>query len=416
MKYGCIGEHLSHSFSSEIHAMIGSYDYELCEIQRDELGRFLKDRDFCGINVTIPYKSAVIPYLDEISDSAAKIGAVNTIVNNNGRLCGYNTDFDGMCALIKKSGVDFTGKNVAVLGSGGTSLTAFKVAEALKAGKVIRVSRTPRDNDVSYDELYSRKDGIDIIINTTPVGMYPEIYASPIELSEFHSLEAVFDAVYNPLRTKLVTDAKKRDIKASGGLYMLVSQAVFAAEHFLSKKLDLGLCDEIYKKLYKEKENIILTGMPGSGKTTAGRLVHEMTGKAFIDTDELIVKKANMPISDIFGLYGEEYFRALEREVIFEEAKHGNSVIATGGGAILDNRNIDVLKENGLVFFLNRPFDDILPTGDRPLASNGDDLKKRFEERFELYVESSDRIINDFSSPKLTAMRITENFYEDTCD
>lgn len=416
MKYGCIGEHLSHSFSSEIHAMIGSYDYELCEIRRDELGRFLKDRDFCGINVTIPYKSAVIPYLDEISDSAAKIGAVNTIVNNNGRLCGYNTDFDGMCALIKKSGVDFTGKNVAVLGSGGTSLTAFKVAEALNAGKVIRVSRTPRDNDVSYDELYSRKDGIDIIINTTPVGMYPEIYNSPVDVAEFHSLEAVFDAVYNPLRTKLVTDAKKRGIKALGGLYMLVSQAVFAAEHFLSKKLDLSLCDEIYKKLYKEKENIILTGMPGSGKTTAGRLVHEMTGKTFIDTDELIVKKANMPISDIFGLYGEEYFRTLEREVIFEAAKHGNSVIATGGGAILDNRNIDVLKENGLVFFLNRPFDDILPTGDRPLSSNGDDLKKRFEERFELYVECSDRIINDFSSPKLTAMRITENFYEDTCD
>lgn len=416
MKYGCIGEHLSHSFSSEIHAMIGSYDYELCEIQKDELGRFLKDRDFCGINVTIPYKSAVIPYLDEISDSAAKIGAVNTIVNNNGRLCGYNTDFDGMCALIKKSGVDFTGKNVAVLGSGGTSLTAFKVAEALNAGKVIRVSRTPRDSDVSYDELYSRKDGIDIIINTTPVGMYPEICNSPVDVAEFHSLEAVFDAVYNPLRTKLVTDAKKLGIKATGGLYMLVSQAVFAAEHFLSKKLDLSLCDEIYKKLFKEKENIILTGMPGSGKTTAGRLVHEMTGKTFIDTDELIVKKANMPISDIFGLYGEEYFRTLEREVIFEAAKHGNSVIATGGGAILDSRNIDVLKENGLVFFLNRPFDDILPSGDRPLSSNGDDLKKRFEERFEMYVECSDRIINDFSSPKLTAMRITENFYEDTCD
>lgn len=416
MKYGCIGEHLSHSFSSEIHAMIGSYDYELCEIPKDELGKFLKERDFCGINVTIPYKSAIIPYLDEISDSASEIGAVNTIVNKNGKLCGYNTDFDGMCALIKKNGVDFSGKNVAVLGSGGTSLTALKVAESLGAGKVIRVSRKPSLNNVSYDELYSRKDGIDIIINTTPVGMYPEIYASPIDVSAFHSLEAVFDAVYNPLRTKLVVDAKKCGIKAAGGLYMLVSQAVFAAEHFLNEKLDESICDDIYKKLFKEKENIILTGMPGSGKTTAGKLVHEMTGKTFIDTDDLILKKANMPISDIFGLYGEEYFRSLEREVIFEAAKLGNSVIATGGGAILDRRNIDVLKENGLVFFLNRPFDDILPTGDRPLSSTEEDLKKRFEERFELYVENSDRIINDFSSPKLTALRITENFYEDTCD
>lgn len=416
MEYGCIGEHLSHSFSKEIHEKIGSYKYELREIQKNGLKEFFKAADFKGINVTIPYKYDCIPFLDEISDKAMTIGAVNTVVNKDGRLYGYNTDFDGMCALIMREGVSLRGKTVAVLGGGGTSKTAVSVARALGAAHIFRVSRTPENGDISYDELYLKESSIDVIINTTPCGMYPKLYNAAVDISRFSRLSAVFDAVYNPLRSKLVCDAKKCGIKAVGGLYMLVSQAVFAAEHFLSCELDTSITEKIYKELFKKKENMILIGMPGSGKTTAGRLVAEKTGKYFIDTDELISQKTGMQISDIFSLYGEAHFRDVESEIIKEVSKKTGAVIATGGGAVLNRQNVEYLKENGLVFFLNRPLSDILPTSDRPLSSTKEALKKRFDERFPLYVKASDRIINDFSSPELTALRITENFYEDTCN
>lgn len=416
MEYGCIGEHLSHSFSKDIHEKIGSYKYELKEIPREQLSEFFKERDFKGINVTIPYKYDVIPFLDEISDKARAIGAVNTIVNKNGRLFGDNTDFDGMSALILKNDVSLEGKTVAVLGGGGTSKTAVKVCEALGAKRIYRVSRTPGEFDISYGELYEKARDINVIINTTPCGMYPRLFESAVEISKFPELSGVFDAVYNPLRSKLVCDAKKLGIKTEGGLYMLVSQAVFAAERFFPGKTDLSLCDSIYKELFKKKENIVLTGMPGSGKTTVGKLVAEKTGKRFFDADELISEKAKMSVSDIFSVYGEKYFRELEAETLKELSSETGAVIATGGGAVLKEENIDCLKENGLVFFLNRDISEIVPTADRPLSSNYDDLKKRFDERFKLYVKSSDRIIGDFSSPELTALRIMENFYEDTCN
>lgn len=416
MEYGCIGEHLSHSFSKEIHGKLGSYEYELKEIPREELGSFFEKREFKGINVTIPYKYDVIPFLDEISEKAREIGAVNTVVNKNGRLFGYNTDFDGMTSMIKRADVDLKGKTVAVLGGGGTSKTAVSVAKARGAKCVLRVSRTPGTGDIPYGELYEKSGEVDVIINTTPCGMYPKLFSAAVDVSRFGKLSAVFDAVYNPLRSKLVSDAKKLGIKACGGLYMLVSQAVFASEHFLSCEYKTETAEEIYRDIYKEKENIVLTGMPGSGKTTAGRLVAEKTGKRFFDADLLIEEKAKMSVSDIFSIYGEEHFRRLEAEVLKELSKETGAVIATGGGAVLNSENIDSLKENGLVFFLNRDISDIVPTKDRPLSANSADLKKRFDERFELYVKSSDRIINDFSSPELTALRITENFYEDTCD
>lgn len=416
MEYGCIGEQLSHSFSKEIHEKIGSYKYELREVPKSELKDFFKTADFKGINVTIPYKYDCIPFLDEVSEKAKAIGAVNTVVNKDGRLYGYNTDFDGMRALIMREGVSLEGKAVAVLGGGGTSKTAVSVATALGAKDVFRVSRSPENGDISYDELYLKESTIDVIINTTPCGMYPKLYNAAVDISRFSRLSAVFDAVYNPLRSRLVCDAKSRGIKAVGGLYMLVSQAVFAAEHFLSCELDTSITEKIYKELFKKKENIILIGMPGSGKTTAGRLVAEKTGKCFIDTDELISQKTGMQISDIFSLYGEAHFRGVESEIIKEVSKETGAVIATGGGAVLNEQNVEYLKENGLVFFLNRPLSNILPTSNRPLSSTKEALEKRFDERFPLYVKASDRIINDFSSPELTALRITENFYEDTCN
>ena len=257
MKYGLIGEKLGHSFSKEIHSLLGDYDYELCEIARDELDSFMKKRDFLGINVTIPYKEAVIPYLDWISDSAKEIGAVNTVVNCDGKLYGYNTDFYGMRGLFDHAGIDVTGKKAAILGSGGTSKTAFVVLKSLGADKIIKVSRSGNDGAVTYDELYKDHPDVEIIVNTTPVGMYPNISDCPVDLSKFGQLSGVIDAVYNPINTTLVKSARGLGIKAEGGLYMLVSQAAVASELFLNEKGNTvpDHIDKTFLEIKSRKEN-----------------------------------------------------------------------------------------------------------------------------------------------------------------
>lgn len=393
MEYGCIGKKLPHSFSKIIHEKIGDYSYKLVELTEEELPEFMENRDFKAINVTIPYKEAVIPYLYEMSDTAKSIGAVNTVVNRDGKLYGYNTDFYGMTALIKKNGIDFNGKKVAVLGTGGTSKTANAAAKSLGAESVIKVSRNKTDSTVTYNELYSEHTDIDIIINTTPVGMFPQIYASPVDLSRFSSLSGVIDAVYNPLETKLISDAKKQVIPAESGLYMLVGQAIKAYEIFMNKTAPENLLDNIFNDIKSQKQNIVLIGMPGSGKTTIGQAVAKKLGRDFVDSDDEIKNIIKTEISDYFSQYGEENFRDAETQVIKDIAKRSGTVIATGGGAILRHENIDALKMNGIIYFLDRPLSDIIPTSDRPTASSCEAIEKRYNERYEIYKSSSDKII-----------------------
>lgn len=359
--------------------------------------------DFKAINVTIPYKETVIPFLDEISETARAIGAVNTVVNKNGKLYGYNTDFFGMTSLIEKNDISLKDKKVVILGSGGTSKTSLAVSKALGAREIIRVSRTANENSVTYDEMYKYHADADILINTTPVGMFPEIFASPVDLSRFSALSGVIDAVYNPLTTVLVSEAKKRGIKADCGLYMLTAQAVKAYEFFMDKEADDTLNDRIFSEVLSEKKNIVLTGMPASGKSTTGKIIAQKLGREFIDTDDEIIKTAEMEITEYFKLYGEEKFRLLETEVIKKISVKSGVVIATGGGAVLKDENVDALKMNGTVYFLDRPVEALLPTEDRPLASSADAIRKRYEERYGIYNKTADEIIKITGTPADTA-------------
>ncbi len=393
MEYGCIGEKLTHSFSKIIHGELFDYDYQLKELAKNELDGFMKRRDFKAINVTIPYKQSVIPYLDEIDDTAREIGAVNTIVNKDGKLYGYNTDFIGMTELIDYNKILLDGKKVLILGSGGTSKTAFAVAKALNAKEVYRVSRGNTESCISYEDAVRRHNDAEIIINTTPCGMFPNIGNSPIDISCFGKLEGVVDAVYNPLRSALVVSAIDRGIKATGGLYMLVSQAVAAAEKFTGKTVKSEKTVAVYKKLFTEKQNVVLIGMPGCGKSTIGKRLAFQLSKRFIDTDEEILKQIGISIPEFFERYGESKFREIETKIIKELSAVQNAVIATGGGAILNTANIDFLKENGVVFFIDRPFENLVYSSDRPLSSSRDMMKKRYDERYDLYKACADKII-----------------------
>ena len=389
MEYGCIGEKLSHSFSKIIHNKLCDYDYELKEISRDELADFMKKADFKAINVTIPYKQDVIPFLDEISDIAKKIGAVNTIVKRNGKLLGFNTDFSGMTDLINKNNIAVKDKKVLILGGGGTCKTAFAVAHSMGAKEVLRVSRSKKTGFITYAEAVKLHNDAQIIINTTPCGMYPEIGMSPIDVNKFPDLQGVVDAVYNPLCSQLVVDAQKKRIPAVGGLYMLVAQAVFAVEKFLQINIPQEKTKQVFGEILLSKRNLVLVGMPGCGKTTIGTETAKILGKEFVDTDLEIVKREGITIPEIFSLKGEEYFRRVESEVVAEISKKQGLVIATGGGAVLNSRNVDLLKGNGTVVFIDRPIEELVTTSDRPLSSNRELLEKRYNERYDIYCNSA---------------------------
>lgn len=403
MKYGLIGEHLKHSYSCEIHAQIADYEYELHEIPPSGLGGFLKKREFNAINVTIPYKQDVIPYLDEISDTAKRIGAVNTIVNRNGRLYGDNTDFAGMLALAKHIGVDMKGRKVLILGTGGASKTGHALAEYMGAQSVYYVSRSGKDGSISYEQAVTEHSDAQIIINATPVGMFPKQDGRPIDISAFPKLEGVIDAIYNPLRTNLILDAQERGIPAEGGLYMLSAQAVHASAVFRDIPLDESLVDKAFKSVKNDKQSIVLIGMPSSGKTTVGRILAEKCGKKLADTDEYIVRKIGMPISDFFAKHGEAEFRKIEKETVAELSATGGRIIATGGGAVLDAENVRVLKQNGVLVFLDRRPENLIATDDRPLASHRSALEKLYAERYDIYCAAAELHIDANTTPEAEA-------------
>ena len=412
MKYGLIGETLGHSFSQYVHETLFDYEYELTEIPRDDLHAFMTARDFCAINVTIPYKQAVMPYLDEVSDVAREIGAVNVIVNRDGKLYGDNTDFGGMMAMLRHFGITLADKNVLILGSGATSKTALAVAHHSGCARVQRVSRREEIGCVTYEQARTLTD-TQVIINTTPCGMYPHIGESAIDLAPFSQLESVVDVVYNPLRSALVCGALARGISAVGGLYMLIAQAVLAAEQFVGQTVSHDAVDRLYAQLLREKQNVVLVGMPGCGKTTVGQQLAKRLGFAFVDTDEEIIKREG-PITAIFEQHGESGFRDIESAVIREVAARQGVVIATGGGAVLRPENVSLLKENGRVYFLDRPLDALAATNDRPLSRDREALEKRYHERYAIYCACCDQHITDTAMPETAVSSIEEAFVRET--
>lgn len=421
--YGCIAEHLGHSFSGVIHRMLSdrlasrtpqlSYDYSLEELTPDQVSDFFRRRAFRGINVTIPYKQVIIPMLDELSDTARAIGAVNTVINRDGRLIGDNTDFYGMQYLLSQAGIDLTDKKVLIFGTGGTSNTAFAVASHAGAKQILKFSRTAKHGALSYADLARHTDA-DIIINTTPVGMYPNDEGNPLPngmtLADFPKLSGVMDAIYHPLRTELVLQAKERGITAIGGLAMLVAQAAAATERFLDCCVPPEIVAQVITELQSQKENVVLIGMPGCGKTTVGRLLTERLSRPLLDTDAAVIARIGN-ISEYMSTYGEAAFRDVESEAIRDDVcRESGVIIATGGGAILRDENVRRLRRNGRLVFLDRPLSALIATPDRPLSSDADALQKRFEERYDRYCAVADVhvTIPDGETPPETAQRILD--------
>ena len=370
--------------------------------------------------MTIPYKREVIPFLDEISKEAKAIGSVNCIRNDGGRLIGHNTDFDGLSALADYAGIDMREKKVLILGTGGTSDTALAVAKMAGASEVYKVSRRAPGSDralerdeapvVTYEEARRRCKDAEVIINTTPCGMYPNIFSKAIDLEDFKRLDGVLDVVYNPLSTMLIARARSMGVKGKGGLYMLVAQAVKAAEFFLSCEYGKEEIDRIYEKIYKKKLNIVLTGMPASGKTTIGRIIAQKLNRELIDTDLLIEKDQDMTIPQIFHQFGENYFRDVETRIIKEAAAKTGTVISTGGGAVLRGENVEALKLSGRIFFIDRDPAALTPTSDRPKAFNREEIMKRYEERYDIYVSTADHIIKSEETAEEAAFEVLEEF------
>ena len=406
MKCGLIGRKLGHSYSCQIHHAIADYSYDLWELEPEQLAPFLQKGDFAGVNVTIPYKQQVIPYLDELSETARAIGAVNTIVNRSGRLYGDNTDLAGMIALIRRLGLELHGKKVLILGTGGTSKTARAAAQQLGAAEVYRLSRSGREDAVTYEEARRLHGDAAVLINTTPCGMYPAVEDCPLDPADFPRLEGVVDAVYNPLRTNLVLAARERGIPAQGGLYMLAAQAVYAGALFRGCQAAQADIDLAYRTVLRQVENIVLIGMPSAGKTTVGQLLARRTGKKFTDTDTLAEQRIGMTIADYFRTSGEDAFRAREQETVAEVSAVGGQIIATGGGAILRRENLTALRRNGLLVFLDRPIEQLTATADRPLASDREALRRRYEERYALYRAAADVYIKNDGSPEEAADQI----------
>ena len=406
MNCGLLGRKLGHSYSPQIHAFLGDYRYSLFEKEPEEVEAFLKSGDFTGLNVTIPYKKDVIPYLDELSPEAQRLGAVNTIVRRpNGSLIGHNTDYFGFRYLVRDSGLQVTGKKVLVLGSGGASNTAAAILQELGA-KVIIISRTGENN---YENLDLHADAA-VIVNTTPVGMYPDTGRSPLSLDGFPALEGVLDVVYNPARTRILLDAERRGLVAVNGLEMLVAQAKQSAEWFAGTKIDDAVIARIHHALRLQMENIFLIGMPGCGKTTVGQQLAQRLNKKFVDADEELEKRAGRPITEIIPRDGEAAFRTLETQTLEALGKQSGLVIATGGGCVTQMRNYDLLHQNGTIFWLTRALDK-LPTDGRPLSQAGR-LEQMYEIRRPMYRSFADAVISNGGALEDTLAEIQHKLEE----
>ncbi len=387
--FGLLGEKLTHSYSKIIHEYLGD-KYEMFEVSRDDFPFFMEKKEFDAINVTIPYKEMVIPYLDYIDERARKIGAVNTIVKKNNQLYGYNTDYDGFKFILEKNNFSIENSKCLILGTGGTSKTVYNVLNDLKAQKIDKASRSGKDGALKYENI--DYNSYDYLINTTPVGMYPNIFDSIV--SHIDNIKGVVDVIFNPFRTKFILE--NRDKLYANGLDMLIYQAIKSHELFLDKEICFDKLEEIRAIIKKTATNIVLIGMPGCGKSTIGKKLAEELDMEYYDTDNLIEQKTNQTIPDIFSKFGEKKFREIEKEVIKEVSLYKNCVISTGGGSILDIDNVYSLMANGVVFYINRSIEGIYSNlQERPLAKNKNDLLRIYEERKEIYNNSNDYVIDN---------------------
>lgn len=402
-KFGLLGEKLAHSLSPQIHACFGEYPYTLIEKKREELAALFEERPFRAINVTIPYKKEVIPFCDELDEVAARIGSVNTIRFDADAVRGYNTDYTGFRYLLVKNGIDVSGRKVLVLGSGGSSVMACVVLRDLQAREVVVISRSGENN---YENLERHADAA-VIVNTTPVGMFPHNLQAPLDLSLFPACEAVVDIIYNPLKTQLLMQAEKRGIPAVNGLGMLVAQGKRAAEIFFDTVMEDALVESTVRSMEERFSNVVLVGMPGCGKSTVGRLLAERLDKAFVDTDVLVEQVAGMPIPALIEAQGEAVFRDCEAQAVADAGKRLSHIIATGGGAILREENRRALRQNGVVIFLERPLEKLATAG-RPLSKGGAALQELYERRLPLYREIADHTVAVDDDIAVTCERILE--------
>lgn len=400
LRCGLLGRTLGHSYSPAIHALLGDYRYDLIELEPEALEAFVKTGPWDGLNVTIPYKKAVVPFCDELSPLAAALGSVNTLVKRDGKIYGDNTDAYGFEAMVHHLGVDCRGKKALVLGSGGASVTAQAVLEQLGAAVTV-ISRSGPDN---YENLHRHSDAA-ILVNATPVGMYPKAGQSPVDLNRLPQLEAVLDIVYNPTRTRLMLDAQARGIPCESGLLMLVAQAVRASEIFTGQSIPAETLSRVVAAVARDMENVTLIGMPGAGKTTVGRILAQKLGREFVDCDEVLVQRAGMPIPDYFAQFGEDAFRQLETALLEELGQKSRLVLATGGGCVTRPENRDLLRQNGTVVWLKRPL-EALPIAGRPV-SQALGVEEIYRRRQPLYEQFSDFAV-DNTTPEAAAEAILQ--------
>ena len=385
LKCGLLGEKLGHSYSPQIHSMLADYEYKLFEKSPEELEDFLKSGEFDGLNVTIPYKKSVMPYCAELSPTAAQIGSVNTIVRrSDGSLYGDNTDAFGFENLIVHNGIEVKGKKALVLGTGGASVTAQAVLKNLGASEVVVISRKGEDN---YENIAKHADA-EIIANTTPVGMYPNNGKAAVDLTQFPKLSGVLDVVYNPARTALLLQAEKLCIPCAGGLYMLVSQAKRSCELFTGKSIPDSEIDSIERVLSHQMQNIVIIGMPGSGKTAVSTMLAERLGRKIFDTDTIVSEKAGMTIPEIFAAQSEAGFRKLETEATAEVGKLSGNIISTGGGVVTVADNYELLHQNGVIVWIERDTNKLARDG-RPISLSSD-LNELYAARLPLYERFAD--------------------------
>lgn len=399
MKCGLLGRRLGHSYSPQIHKQLGSYSYALFEKEPEGIAAFLKYGDYTGLNVTIPYKKAVIPYLDILSPQAQKLGAVNTIVRQDGKLIGHNTDYFGFQAMISESGLDVADKKILVLGSGGASNTAVAVLKEAGAHVVV----VSRNGENHYGNLHLHNDAY-AIVNATPVGMYPNNGTSPLDLTLFPHIHGVLDVIYNPARTQLLLNAEKIGIPTVNGLLMLVAQAKESAEWFTGNAIDHANIRKIYSSLSAQMQNIILIGMPGCGKSTVGKKLAQQLNRSFVDTDAEVVRLAGKSIPDIFAEDGEAVFRDLETKVLAKFGQESGLVIATGGGCVTMQRNYPLLHQNGTLFWIQRDIHALSVDG-RPLSAKGN-LDEMYRIRQPMYQMFSDFVISNNATTDAAAEKI----------